>query len=79
MHKTKEQLYDLIKDIKTKDEFKKDGGKATAKLMSAPFLGTIPFHQDVVKASDEGQPVMSRQGDSEFHRAFEAIVYKIID
>jgi replication factor A1 len=24
MHKTKEQLYDLVKDIKTKDEFKKD-------------------------------------------------------
>jgi Mrp family chromosome partitioning ATPase len=61
------------------DLFKKDGGKATAKLMSAPFLGTIPFHQDVVKASDEGQPVMSRQGDSEFHRAFEVIVDKIVD
>jgi len=61
------------------DLFKKDGGKATAKLMSAPFLGTIPFHPDVVKASDEGQPVMSRQGDSEFRRAFEPIVDKIIE
>jgi Mrp family chromosome partitioning ATPase len=61
------------------DLFKKDGGKATAKLMSAPFLGTIPFHPDVVKASDEGQPVMSRQGDSEFHKAFEEIVDKIVE
>jgi Mrp family chromosome partitioning ATPase len=61
------------------DLFKKGGGKATAKLMSARFLGTVPFHQDVVKASDEGRPVMSRQGDSEFHRAFEAIVDKIIN
>ena len=60
------------------DLFKKGGGKATAKLMSAPFLGTVPFHQDVVQASDEGRPVMSRRGDSEFHRAFEAIVDKII-
>ena len=61
------------------DLFKKDGGKGTAKLMSVPFLGIIPFHPDVVKASDEGQPVMSRQGDSEFHRAFEAIVDKIVE
>jgi len=61
------------------DLFKKDGGKATAQLMSAPFLGTIPFHPDVVKASDEGRPIMSRQGDSEFHRAFEEIVDKIVE
>jgi len=61
------------------DLFKKGGGKATAKLMSVPFLGTVPFYQDVVKACDEGRPVMSRQGDSDFHRAFEAVVDKIVE
>ncbi len=60
------------------DLFSKDGGKATAEMMSVPFLGTIPFHQNVVKASDEGNPVMNREGDSEFHRAFQAIVDKIV-
>jgi ATP-binding protein involved in chromosome partitioning len=63
----------------TIDLFKKDGGKATAQSMSAPFLGTIPFYEDVVKASDEGKPVMTRQEDSEFHRAFQAIVNKIVE
>jgi len=61
------------------DLFKKGGGKATAELMSAPFLGTVPFHQDVVKGSDEGRPLMSSEGDSEFHKAFEAIVDRIIE
>ncbi len=54
-------------------------GHTTAKLMSVPFLGTVPCYQDVVKACDEGRPVMSRQGDSDFHRAFEAVVDKIVE
>lgn len=60
------------------DLFKKGGGKATAKLMSVPFLGTVPFYQDVVKACDEGRPVMSSPGDSDFHRAFESVVDRIV-
>ena len=59
--------------------FKKDGGKATAERMSVPFLGTIPFYQDMVRACDEGRPVMSNKGDSQFHKAFDEIVHKIIE
>ena len=61
------------------DLFKKDGGKATAERMSVPFLGTIPFYQDMVRACDEGRPVMSNKGDSEFHKAFEKIIHKIVE
>lgn len=61
------------------DLFKKDGGKATAERMSVPFLGTIPFYQDMVRACDEGRPVMSNKGDSQFHKAFEEIMHKIIE
>lgn len=59
--------------------FKKDGGKATAERMSVPFLGTVPFYQDMVRACDEGRPVMSNKGDSQFHKAFDEIVHKIIE
>ena len=61
------------------DLFKKDGGKATAERMSVPFLGTIPFYQDMVKACDDGRPVMSNKGDSEFHMALEEIIDKMIE
>ncbi|MCK4488022.1 MAG: Mrp/NBP35 family ATP-binding protein [Desulfobacterales bacterium] len=61
------------------DLFKKDGGKATAERMSVPFLGTIPFYQDMVRACDKGRPVMSNKSDSQFHKAFEEIMHKIIE
>ena len=61
------------------DLFKKDGGRATAEQMSVPFLGTIPFYQDMVKACDDGKPVMSNKVDSPFHKAFEEITRKIIE
>jgi hypothetical protein len=59
--------------------FKKGGGKRTAEHMSVPFLGTIPFFQDMVKACDNGKPVLAQEGDTEFHKAFGAIVDKIIE
>ena len=64
---------------KSVDLFKKDGGKATAKRMSVPFLGTVPFYQDMVRACDDGRPVMTNKGDSQFHQAFDEIVRKIIE
>ena len=60
------------------DLFRKDGGKVTADLMSVPFLGTVPFDQEVVKACDRGKPIMSDEADSPFTRAFLQIVDKII-
>ncbi|MGD9022429.1 MAG: Mrp/NBP35 family ATP-binding protein [Deltaproteobacteria bacterium] len=59
--------------------FKKGGGKRTAEHMSVPFLGTIPFFQDMVKACDNGKPVLAQEGDTEFHKAFGAIVDKIAE
>ena len=60
------------------DLFKRVGGKKTAELLSAPFLGTIPFHQDLVKACDQGKPVMNAKDDSDFHRAFASITEKVV-
>jgi Mrp family chromosome partitioning ATPase len=59
--------------------FKSGGGEKTAELLSVPFLGTIPFYQAVIKASDEGRPIMSTKGDSDFHRAFESITQQVVE
>jgi ATP-binding protein involved in chromosome partitioning len=61
------------------DLFKKDGGRKTADLLSVPFLGTIPFHQDLVRACDDGKPIMSRKEKSLFYSAFESIANKIAE
>jgi len=64
---------------KSVDLFKRAGGKTTAELVSAPLLGTIPFHQDLVKACDQGKPIMTTKGNAEFHGAFESITEKIVE
>jgi Mrp family chromosome partitioning ATPase len=61
------------------DLFKRMDAKNTAERLSAPFLGTIPFHQDLVKACDEGKPIMSTKDDSHFYRAFASITEKVVE
>ena len=61
------------------DLFKKADGRATAGALSVPFLGTLPFHHDLVKACDEGKPIMSHQGTSPFHKALEAIAHQVLE
>ncbi|MDY6952702.1 MAG: Mrp/NBP35 family ATP-binding protein [Thermodesulfobacteriota bacterium] len=61
------------------DLFKKADGQKTAEALSVPLLGTVPFHQDLVKACDQGRPVMAHEGTSSFHKALEAIAHQILE
>jgi ATP-binding protein involved in chromosome partitioning len=58
--------------------FKKGGGQTTAASMNVPFLGTLPFWQDMVRACDQGKPVMKNAGNNKFYHAFEQIVEHIL-
>ncbi len=57
--------------------FKKGGGKATAELMSVPFLGSIPFDPAMVIACDDGTPIVSKKESSHILEAFDGVVEKI--
>lgn len=58
--------------------FKENGGKATAEQMGLLFLGTLPFDPNVVKACDTGLPMMAEQKDSEFSKALDGVVEKMV-
>jgi Mrp family chromosome partitioning ATPase len=60
------------------DLFSRGGGKVTAERMSVPFLGTVPFDQNVVKACDAGKPIMNDDQESAFSAAFQQIVDRIV-
>ncbi len=64
---------------KTLTLFKSGGGEATAGQMKIPFLGTLPFDPQVVKACDSGQPMGLNQSAAAFSAAMVAIVKKIIE
>jgi len=58
--------------------FKSGGGQITATKTGIPFLGTLPFDPEVVEASDAGTPIITKNKDSEFSKALDAIMTKIV-
>jgi ATP-binding protein involved in chromosome partitioning len=58
--------------------FKSGGGEATAGQMDVPFLGTLPFDPQVVKACDNGQPRQLWESNAAFTTAMADIVKKIV-
>ena len=58
--------------------FKSGGGEATANRMEVPFLGTLPFDPQVVKACDKGQPRELWDSGAAFADAMDGIVRKIV-
>ncbi len=58
--------------------FKSGGGKMTADKEGLPFLGSIPFDTEVVDSGDIGVPIVMKNKESDFSKAFKTIVDKII-
>ncbi|MFA5088768.1 MAG: Mrp/NBP35 family ATP-binding protein [Candidatus Omnitrophota bacterium] len=59
------------------DIFKKGGGEKTAKEMNVPFLGRIPFAEEIVSLCDAGTPFVQGSGHSLSAQAMRDIVRKI--
>ena len=64
---------------KTIEVFKSGGGRRTAAEMGVSFLGSLPFEPQVVKASDEGKPLLGEAADTPFTRELNAVVDKIVE
>jgi ATP-binding protein involved in chromosome partitioning len=59
------------------DLFGNGGGERTAKKMGIPFLGRIPFDQNMVRCGDSGQSFQAQYADSPITRAYTAIAEKM--
>lgn len=58
--------------------FKEGGGQRTASQMEVPFLGTLPFDANVVKALDRGAPLELQTTASDYKSALEGITAKVV-
>ena len=63
---------------KTIELFKSHGGKITADAMGVDFLGTLPFDSQLVKACDEGEPLVGKPQASPFSDALIEVVQAIV-
>ena len=57
----------------TSDIFKRGGGKRTADVLGAPFLGAIPLDPAIVEGGDAGEPIVVREDAGAHVEAFRSI------
>jgi len=62
----------------TVELFKSRGGRVTAETMNVPFLGTLPFDPQVVKACDEGAPIAASGNGGAFVEALDEVVQAVV-
>ena len=53
--------------------FKQGGGKAAAKELGLPFLGSVPLDPETVLGGDAGEPVVTRSPEAPAARAFRQV------
>ena len=59
--------------------FSSGGGEKTAQNFGLSFLGSIPFDTSVVASGDSGVPVMMKDDETLFSKAFNQVVDNILD
>jgi len=62
----------------TIDLFSRGGGKKAAENLKVPYLGAIPLDPEMVKAGDEGKPIILRHADSPTGKAVDAIMENLV-
>jgi len=61
------------------DLFKKGGGESESKRLDVPLLGKIPVLEDIVRATDEGKPVVLQDSDSKSKKLYDNIVDQLLN
>jgi ATP-binding protein involved in chromosome partitioning len=63
---------------KTIDIFSRGGGNRAAETLGVPFLGAIPLDPEMVKAGDEGRPMILQHTDSPVSKAVDAVMENLV-
>ena len=62
----------------TIDLFSRGGGKKAAEDLGVPYLGAIPLDPEMVKAGDEGRPIILRHADSPTGKAVDEVMENLV-
>jgi ATP-binding protein involved in chromosome partitioning len=62
----------------TIDLFSRGGGKKAAEELGVPYLGAIPLDPEMVRAGDEGRPIILQHADSPTWKAVDAVMENLV-
>jgi ATP-binding protein involved in chromosome partitioning len=62
----------------TIDLFSRGGGKKAAEDLGVPYLGAIPLDPEMVKAGDEGRPIILQHADSPTWKAVDEVMENLV-
>ncbi len=62
----------------TVNPFSRGGGKKAAEDLHVPFLGAIPLDPEMMKAGDEGLPMILQHTDSPTEKAVDAVMENLV-
>ena len=62
----------------TIDLFSRGGGKKAAEELGVAYLGAIPLDPEMVKAGDEGRPIILQHADSPTGKAVDAVMENLV-
>ena len=61
------------------DLFKKGGGKKESERLDVPLLAEIPISEEIMEATDSGNPIVENNPDSYVTKQYKEIAEKVWD
>jgi ATP-binding protein involved in chromosome partitioning len=61
------------------DLFKRGGGQSESERLNVPLLGEIPLAQEIMEATDAGEPIVSKTPESHVSKIYQSIAEKVMN
>jgi len=61
------------------DLFKRGGGQSESERLDVPLLGEIPISQDIMEATDAGEPIAAKNPEAHVSKIYQSIAEKVVN
>ena len=61
------------------DLFKRGGGQSESERLNVPLLGEIPLAQEIMEATDAGEPITIKNPEAHVSKIYKSIVEKVVN
>ena len=59
--------------------FKRGGGQSESERLKVPLLGEIPLAQEIMEATDAGEPIVSKAPEAYVSKIYKSVAEKVMN